>query len=191
MEIDTCLADLLVLQDIDQTLEDYKATLKSMFDQLYDNDLIDKAETGIVIPDIPDNADEDTKEARDMLIALNEKLRYYLTFKTFLQGLVEPACAAISTDINNMINQQRPYDAGTDNQIAVSTLWTLKESMNVNPVDIDIFRSNQAVAFALDQNKPVVSTGIVIPTPPLVCSVATAEALSDLNNYNNNLYGLL
>jgi hypothetical protein len=55
-------------------------------------------DSGIVIPDVPELADDDTEEARDELQVLADELSYCLTFTAWLAEEIYHPCKVLQDD---------------------------------------------------------------------------------------------
>ena len=68
-----------------ESFDDFKDRIIAEFDRYLEETGAELLPTGIEIPDIPDLADEDTEEARQELIELNDGLAYCLTLVDWLE----------------------------------------------------------------------------------------------------------
>ena len=75
-----------------ETFEDFRMRIKGEFDDFLEETDAELVDTGIEIPMIPGLADDDTEEARDELIQLNEELAYCLTFVDWLEMEIFTPC---------------------------------------------------------------------------------------------------
>lgn len=89
----------------------------------------DLIETGIVIPEVPELADDDTEEARDELIALDEELAYCETMTLWLEDEIFAPCDVLRQTYDAQITteSERLTASETQQMSLLATLKTLKD----------------------------------------------------------------
>ena len=184
-KIDQCIQGLQDFFNDLSAFQDYKDQLVRDFTRALE-DGFDLVDTGCIIPDVPDLADDETEDMREELIVLNHHLSYYLTFKEYLYTLVQDDCNALALQI--MALESVPAANAVEYAIlaAVNTLYTFKSdppgAESLASFDARWELMYQAAAGATPGVEPV-PAGITVPAVPAICPPDTHAVRNQLLDY--------
>ena len=91
-----------------ESFDDFKDRIIGEFDRYLEETGAELSPTGIEIPDIPDLADDDTEEARQELIELNDGLAYCLTLVDWLEEEIFTPCDLLREAHENQLAEVNP-----------------------------------------------------------------------------------
>ena len=126
-------------------------------------------DTGIPIPDVPELADDDTEEARDELIELNDKIAYCLTFSEWIMEEIAGPCMVLKNSLDDILATEEPRIAASkaEQEALLATLKEIKDEANAESVED--FSSRMRAMFDAEVDYPVVSAEIEVLQVPIVC----------------------
>ena len=99
--------------------EDQEAFEKRMNDEFrahLDETNWELIDTGIVIPDVPELAHDDTEEARDELVKLDADLAYCLTFTEWLKDEIFVPCDVLRQTIEDTLLTETPRQEASETE---------------------------------------------------------------------------
>lgn len=75
---------------------------------MIDDPDMEMVNTGIIIPDVPEMADDDTEQARDELIQLDKDLSECQTFTNWIKQEIFTPCDALRVAHEKQLNEEKP-----------------------------------------------------------------------------------
>ena len=135
-----------------ESFDDFKDRIIAEFDRYLEETGAELLPTGIEIPDIPDLADEDTEEARQELIELNDGLAYCLTLVDWLEEEIATPCDLLREAHEQQLAEVNPMiDASkTTQEELLASLKELKPEGEGK--SIEDFTTLMAMDFLEDPN---------------------------------------
>ena len=128
-----------------------------------------KSDIGIVVPDVPEGCDDDTKSAQAALQAFFDELEDRVTYYDFLQELLQVCCEEIEVELNGLTGDAN----GRIDVCAADTFAVLSDLSDLSrPVDVlfEIFTQELRADYTTQVDAgeiDAVETGIDIPTLPV------------------------
>ena len=160
-------------------MEEFTARMFAEFDAHLDEQNWELVSTEIVIPDVPELADDDTEEARDELVELEANLAYCLTLVEWLrEGIYIPCKVLEDTFVEQLATEAPRLDDSIARHAALLASLKLLKDEDMMYTDEE-FAAKYATLFQMS-GQTTVPAGIDILPVPLVCQEETHEAEADL-----------
>ena len=186
------LRDLFTFASIEsETMEEFEMRLKAEFDAYLEESGAELLPTGIEVPIVPDLADDDTEEARQELLELEQGLAYCLTFVDYIETEIFTPCELLMEAHEEQLASVQPMiDASRATQDElIESLQALKPEGEGKTAEE--FAVLMGIDFLDDESVVPVSSDIEQLATPLVCQEDTqtaAQALQDaIEDLDNNL----
>ena len=186
------LRDLFTFASIEsETMEEFEMRIKAEFDAYLEESGAELLPTGIEVPIVPDLADDDTEEARQELLDLEQGLAYCLTFVDYIETEIFTPCELLMEAHEEQLASVQPMiDASRATQDElIESLQALKPEGEGKTAEE--FAVLMGIDFLDDESVVPVSSDIEQLATPLVCQEDTqtaAQALQDaIEDLDNNL----
>lgn len=186
------LRDLFTFASIEsETMEEFEMRIKAEFDAYLEESGTELLPTGNEVPIVPDLADDDTEEARQELLELEQGLAYCLTFVDYIETEIFTPCELLMEAHEEQLASVQPMiDASRATQDElIESLQALKPEGEGKTAEE--FAVLMGIDFLDDESVVPVSSDIEQLATPLVCQEDTqtaAQALQDaIEDLDNNL----
>lgn len=186
------LRDLFTFASIEsETMEEFEMRIKAEFDAYLEESGAELLPTGIEVPIVPNLADDDTEEARQELLELEQGLAYCLTFVDYIETEIFTPCELLMEAHEEQLASVQPMiDASRATQDElIESLQALKPEGEGKTAEE--FAVLMGIDFLDDESVVPVSSDIEQLATPLVCQEDTqtaAQALQDaIEDLDNNL----
>jgi hypothetical protein len=190
-QIVALLDDLFVFKGIDgQTSEDFATALFQDFDAARaatDGDVVEQ-ETGIEIPEVPEQCQQSTKDTKQALIDAENNLQNQLTFATWLEEQLAAASAMNADECDDLAESYQIIIADGAALVTAS-----QDRQTALKADAYLIKGEDGETFAQFQMrfKEAFTTYVPIPVTPDVsftplpgtCQQSTRDARQELQNF--------
>lgn len=175
------LRDLFTFASIEsETMEEFEMRIKAEFDAYLEESGAELLPTGIEVPIVPDLADDDTEEARQELLELEQGLAYCLTFVDYIETEIFTPCELLMEAHEEQLASVQPMiDASRATQDElIESLQALKPEGEGKTAEE--FAVLMGIDFLDDESVVPVSSDIEQLATPLVCQEDTQTAAQAL-----------